>query len=414
MTSSTDRLDALRIDRQYEDVSSRPRGLLLVAGIGLLGIALLAAGLWFMHSRATVVRIAVVREAAGGPAGPRTVLNASGYVTARRQATVSSRITGRVSEVLFEEGTVVHEGQVLARLNDDAIRVQLDHSEAQLAAARRKLAETDALLHEARLRLGRIEGLTRQEFASQAELDAVRAEAESLAARLETGREEIGVAEKEVGIFRQQLDDTVIRAPFSGVAISKNAQPGEMISPMSAGGSFTRTGICTLVDMNSLETEVDVNESYIGRVRPGQKVQATLDAYPGDPFPARVITTIPAADRQKATVKVRIGFDSLDPRILPDMGVKVAFLEESDTGGGGASARRLYVPRSAVRQVEGKDVVFVERDGRAERRAVKVDASASSSEEAEITAGLTAGERVVVDPPAALQEGNRITGSEGK
>src|SRR5439155_23675287 len=201
--------------------------------------------------------------------------------------------------------------------------------------------------------------------ASQSELDRAEAEAKSLRARLEKQKADVVVSERDVAQWQQQLDDTVIRAPFSGIVTSKNAQPGEMISPMSAGGSFTRTGICTIVDMESLEVEIDVNESYINRVQPGQAVEAALDAYPEWKIPCKVIAIIPSADRQKSTVKVRVGFDKLEPRILPEMSVKVAFQEAG--GAGPVAGRSVTVPKSAVQQQDGRDVVLVVQNGRAER-----------------------------------------------
>ena len=405
VTPATDALEALKIDRRGEDGPGRRRWPLVAIGLGLLVVIPLGA-FWLIRGQAAEVSTIEARAAEGGAAGPRVVLNASGYVTARRQATVSSRISGRVDAVLFEEGTPVEEGQVLARLDAEAVRVQLNYAEAQVRAARGRLVETEALLREARLRLDRTKTLRAEAVASEADLDSARAVSEALEARLETGRDEVAVAERQVGIHRQTLDDTVIRAPFSGVAVTKNAQPGEMISPMSAGGSFTRTGICTIVDMRSLETEVDVSETYINRVRPGQRVRITLDAYPSDPFDGRVITTIPTADRQKATVKVRIGFDALDPRILPDMGAKVAF-QEDPPANGTISAPRLFVPRAAVRQDGGKDVVYLVKEGRLERRAVKL--AAGTGDEAEVEAGLASGDAIVVEGPADLQDGQRVS-----
>ena len=205
-------------------------------------------------------------------------------------------------------------------------------------------------------------------------------------------------------MWKQQLDDTTIHAPFAGIVTSKNAQPGEMISPMSAGGGFTRTGICTIVDMNSIEIEVDVNESYINRVEPGQRVEAVLDAYPDWHMPAKVIAIIPAADRQKATVKVRVGFEKLDSRILPDMGVKVAF---QSAGNGQPAARNIAVPKIAVRQRDGRDMVWVVRDDRVERRAVTL--GATRGDEVTIEAGLNDGEKIVVEGPADLTDAARVT-----
>ena len=222
--------------------------------------------------------------------------------------------------------------------------------------------------------------------------------------------------------MRGNLDDTIVRAPFSGIVITKDAQPGEMISPVSAGGGFTRTGIGTIVDMSSLEIEVDVNETYINRVVPRQKVEAVLDAYPDWRMPAHVITTIPSADRQKATVKVRIAFDpsagsgspraqsrgeALDARILPDMGVKVSFLRDAPAAGQAPSAPAVIVPKAAVRSADGKTIVFVlASEDRVERRAVKI--GLETGDQVEIVSGVRAGERVVVDGPQTLKDGDKV------
>jgi RND family efflux transporter MFP subunit len=265
-------------------------------------------------------------------------------------------------------------------------------------------------LREAELNLRRVRRLADEKVVSQSDVDAAEAEADSLRARLDVGGEQVTVAERVEALRRQELDDTVIRAPFSGVAISKDAQPGEMISPVSAGGGFTRTGICTLVDMASLEIEVDVNEAYIGRIRPEQPAEATLDAYPEWRIPSRVIITIPAADRQKATVKVRLGFERLDPRILPDMGVKVAFLEEAAPAGAPAKPA-VRVPREAVRGSDAEPVVFVVSGGRVERRAVRLGPAPGAS--VEVLAGLAPGERVVVEGPAELADGDEVEVRDG-
>ena len=393
-------LDSLRIDRSRAD-ESRPGRRRLWFGLGLGLLAVVVALVWLTRPRPVPVRTAVV-EAAGATAGPTAVLNASGYVTARREATVSSKVTGKVAEVLIEEGMRVEQGQVLARLDDSQARLSVALAEASLVAAERRVPETAARLAEARLRQGRAADLRRQGVSAQAEVDAVDAEVAALAAQLETLRAQVEVSRREVALARQNLEDTVIRAPFAGVAISKNAQPGEMISPMSAGG-FTRTGISTIVDMTSLEVEVDVNEAYIQRVSPGQKAIATLDAYPEAPIPAHVITTIPAAEREKATVKVRIGFDQLDARILPDMGVKVAFLGDS---GSGAARRSVRVARSALRGPLGSEFVWAVEGERLERRAVRL--GPGDSDPAEIVAGLAAGERVVIEGPESLDASSRI------
>ncbi|MGE5233982.1 MAG: efflux RND transporter periplasmic adaptor subunit [Acidobacteriota bacterium] len=395
-------LESLRIDRAALPDEESPRGrkwIVLAAIIAVVALALFV----FLRPRAVAVKVATVEERSG-QGGAGTVLNASGYVTARRQATISAKITGRVAEILVEEGMKVEKDQVLARLDDAPFRAQLALAEAQLQQAQRAVAETEVRLAQAQRTAKRAQELQASGVGSQADLDAAQADADALQAQLAVQRQQVEVAGRQVGVARQDLSETVVRAPFAGVAISKDAQPGEIVSPMSAGGGFTRTGLSTIVDMASLEIEVDVNEAYIQRVEAGQKVTATLDAYPEWQIPAHVITIIPAADRQKATVKVRIGFDRLDPRILPDMGVKVAFLGEAP---GTAGGRVRLVPRAALHGDSGQEFVWVVgSENRLERRAVKP--SPSSSDPAEILAGLQPGERVVVGGPADLAEGRQV------
>jgi RND family efflux transporter MFP subunit len=336
------------------------------------------------------------------------VLNASGYVTARRRATVASKITGKLVEVNVEEGMAVREGQVLARLDDATLRATLALAEAQAEAARRGVRENEVRLHEAQLTLARLTRLIKDGIVSQAELEAAQAQVDSLDARIQAAREQVRVAEGEVVLARTNLDDTIIRAPFSGMAISKDAQPGETVSPVSAGGGFTRTGISTIVDMQSLEIEVDVNEAYINRVRPNQDVTALLDAYPDLPIPARVITTVPTADRQKATVLVRIGFKALDPRILPDMGVKVTFHRQEGEDGDAPSLRAVpLVPKAAIAAEGNQSYVFVvSNTGVVDRRAVTT--GGIDGDRLEVLAGLRAGERVILAPPPDLRTGAQV------
>ena len=402
-------LDELRIDRP-----SAARGKLPVGPIAAALVVVAAAvGLiwWFNWTKPAVVRTITVQEPASG--SDNTLLNASGYVTARRQATVSSKVTGKVIEVLVEEGMKVEAGQLLARIDPSNVEKSLHLAEAQADSARKALEETRANLEQAEREFRRVTQLVSNNVASASELDRAEALAKSLKARLERQQADVAVAEREVALWKQQLDDTIIRAPFSGIVISKNAQPGEMISPMSVGG-FTRTGICTIVDMSSLEIEVDVNESYINRVKPAQPVEATLDSYPDWQIPTKVIAIIPTADRQKATVKVRVGFEKLDPRILPDMSVKVAFQNASHAASSSSSDEEKAgmrgsktIPKSAVRQHEGRDVVWVVRDGRAERRPVTV--GTTRGDDVAIAAGLSGGEKVVVDRTDHLAEGARVT-----
>lgn len=404
MSSPKPSLDDLRIERRAHRGASATRWLAVVVTMAVL-LLLLAFLAWrFAGAQAVEVRTAPAREvAASSGGGERTVLNASGYVTARRAATVSSKVTGKVVVVLVEEGMRVKEGQELARLDDTNIKTSLEVAQAQLESTKTALEETRAQLKQAKLEWQRTADLAKQKIASQSDLDRTEAEANTLAARLERQQRDVTVAERTVASWQQQLDDTIIRAPFAGVVTVKNAQPGEMISPMSAGG-FTRTGICTLVDMDSLEIEIDVNESYIVRVTTGQPVEATLDAYTDWRIPCKVIAIIPTADRQKSTVKVRVGFDKLDPRILPEMGVKVAFRE---TGGATPVAGRgVIIPKTALRSQDGRDVVFVVQHGKAERRAVSV--SSARDDEVTLSAGVASGEKVVLNPPATLADGAAV------
>ncbi len=403
MSASKPQLDDLRIERS-DAPRRRSRGWPVVAVLGIAGLVGAGAAVWWSgHARAAEVRTAVARAAEGGGAD-RTVLNASGYVTARLEATVSSKVTGKVMEVLIEEGMKVKAGQVLARLDDSNVMTSLALAQAQLAAARAALDQTNVRLKEAEQDLARETDLAKNNVVAVSDLDHAQADAAAYRAQLTEQHSQVVVAERTLAVYRQQLDDTVIRAPFAGIVTSKDAQPGEMISPISAGGGFTRTGVCTIVDMKSLEIEVDVNESYIDRVEVGQPVTATLDAYPDWQIPCHVIAIIPTADRSKSTVRVRVGFDHLDPRILPEMSVKVAFRDLGKSVP--ASTRTVFVPRGALQTRGDGTVVFVVRNGRAERRAVTVLNAAA--DQAEISAGLAAGETVVVDPPPNLKDGEPV------
>jgi HlyD family secretion protein len=404
MTDISKDLAALRIERDDRGGGRSWTGLIVIV---VVLIVLAGAGAWYWTTvvEAAPVKVAPVTAKAGGSSAAGAVLNASGYVVARRRATVSSKVTGKVMDVLIEEGHPVKAGQILAHLDDSQARAALNLAEAQLAASKKSMAEDEAKLAQEELTLKRRQALLKEKVVGQAEVDDAQSVVDSTKARIEFSRQQIAVSERQVELQRTNLNDMVVRAPFNGVVISKDAQPGEMISPVSAGGGFTRTGIGTIVDMASLEIEVDVNETYINRVTPNQKVEAVLDAYPDWRIPAHVITTIPSADRQKATVKVRIAFDELDPRILPDMGVKVSFLKETPAGQA-AAAPRVVVPKTAIRTAEGRSIVFVLKDDRVERRAVSV--GLDNGDQVELVSGVTAGERVVVDGPPTLKDGDKV------
>ena len=405
-------LNELKIDRGGAAPRARRpvkwfAALAVLAGAGFVGWSF---GVPLFASPAVEVRTATARATAAAQAGD-SVLDATGYVVARRQATVSSKTTGKVLEVLVEEGMTVREGQTLAVLDDAIPRAQLALAEAQLGASTASLEEIRVNIRQAELDRERIDDLAERKFASLADRDRTLLALEGLRARLARAERDVEVAERSVVVQRRLLQNFEIRAPFGGVVIAKAAQPGEMISPVSAGGGFTRTGICTIVDMDSLEVEVDVNEAYINRVYPGQPVTVRLNAYDED-IPAEVIATIPAADRNKATVRVRIGFARKNARVLPDMGVKVAFLDAKASAANANAPERkgVLVPGAAVFGSGDGRHVWVVADGMAQRRGVEVAGREGAN--ARIVDGLAAGERVVAEASeatlAALRDGADI------
>jgi len=394
-------LSALRIDERARQGAGRVRWLRwLAAGLG--GFLLVLAGVFALKGKTPVVE---VTTAHANQAGRAALLNASGYVTPRRRATIAAKITGQVNEVFAEEGMRVEPGQILATLDDSDARARLLSARADRDATAATLGDLRVNLASAERDRRRMEELWKDAGISEQTLDQARTAADSLRARIALGEEQVRAAEAKIRVAQEDLDNTIVRAPFAGIVVSKDAQRGEMVSPISAGGGFTRTGIATIVDMNSLEIEVDVNESHIARVKPGQPVTAVLDAYPDWQISAKVRTVIPTADRQKATVKVRVAFDRLDPRILPDMGVKVTFFgDEPSTRPTGAT--RLLVPRTAVREEGGSQVVYVYRDGRVERRAVRL--GPARGDDQEVIAGLSDGEQIVVKGFEGLRDGSRV------
>ncbi|HKQ64565.1 MAG TPA: efflux RND transporter periplasmic adaptor subunit [Methylomirabilota bacterium] len=393
-------LSALRID---EHARRSPRRVgwraLVVALVVVLGGA---AGLFFaLRERAPEVEVATVRADKGGRAA---LLNASGYVTPRQRATIAAKITARVNEIYVDEGMQVEPGQVLAKLDDSDARARLISAQAERAATAATLGDLHVNLENAERELKRIEALWDKQLVAEQNRDQAKMAVDSFKARIVLAREQVSAGEARVKVAQQDLDNCTVRAPFGGIVVSKDAQRGEMVSPVSAGGGFTRTGIATIVDMASLEIEVDVNESYIARVKTGQPVSAVLDAYPDWQIPAKVRTVIPTADRQKATVKVRATFDRLDPRILPDMGVKVTFLGEERSVAEGAG--RVLVSRAALVDEGGTTAVFVHRDGRVERRAVRLGQVRGN--EHEVVAGLSDGDQVVTTGAKQLRDGQSV------
>ncbi len=402
MSTEKSGLEELRIDRTRAKRPASKSGWI----IAVVLLLLCAAIFWFWRNYKGAASVRTIAAMEAG-AGPQTVLNASGYVTAQRQATVASKITGQMIEIHFEEGQKVNKGDILARVDPSNIQTGLALAEAQLKVAQVGLTETKTQLDQAERDLNRAHSLATNDVVSPAEVERAQAQQDMLRARMDRLRAEITVAERQIATWQQQLEDTIIRAPFDGVVVAKSAQPGEIISPLSAGGGFTRTGVCTLVDMTSLEVDVDVNENYINRVTAGQVVEAKLDAYTDWKIPAKVIAIIPTADRQKASVKVRIGFDQLDPRILPDMGVKVSFKGGAETAVGEGA---VVIPKTALTTDGGHTYIWVAQDGKAERREIKV--AQERGEEVVIASSLSRGEKVIVENQAGLKTGDRIQESK--
>lgn len=401
MADASERISQLKIDRNAHEAAGRSW---LLPGTAL-AIVIVVIGWWFLRpgSAAVLVTTDIARKPPS-VAAASSVLDASGYVVARRQATVSSKVTGKVMEVFVEEGMRVEKDQVVARLDDTTPAAQLSLAIAQAEASRAALGEIAALLRIARLERDRFRDLAKRSLTSQSSLDTAEATYDQLAARMETGRENVKVAERNIELAEDSLSNTIIKAPFAGMVVSKNAQPGEMISPISAGGGFTRTGICTIIDTDSLEIEVDVNEAYIQRVKAGQPVSATLNAYSNWRIPAEVIAIVPTADRQKATVRVRIGFLERDDRVLRDMGVKVAFLGTAMAADVPQDIQGVMIAGEALYSDASGDFVWLLRDDRVEKRAVQIGGRRDRAQVLVVN-GLNLGDTIVRTSAAPLLAG---------
>jgi RND family efflux transporter MFP subunit len=410
-SAKTRLLQELRIDRDRGAEDASPwRGWRLLVPIVLLCLAAAGVAAWLLRAPRFKVEAAVaVAPSTGG--GSTAILQATGYVTARREATVSAQITGALTSVLIEEGEHVKAGQILAQLDDSAQKASLAQSRAQVMAARALLVQYQAQLEQSRRDNQRNLELIDRKLVSQQALETSQTLVASLEAQVESQRKQVELSQATLRGAQVQLDYTTVRAPFTGVIVAKAAQAGEIISPISAGGSFTRTGVGTIVDMDSLEIEVDVNEAYINRVQPAQSAQAVLDAYPDWTIPTHVIAIIPTADRSKATVKVRIAIEQKDPRILPDMGVRVSFLEqtpERDSHAAGtavAPPRGVLVPASAIVERDGKSVVFVIDGTHTRARPVT---PGQSYADLRLVDGIAAGTQLVRSPPQPMNDGAAI------
>ena len=378
MAEREDLLNNLKIDRSKapaEDQSFLRKLILFGAAVVIVGVF---SWVFLSEDELKEVTTFTVKSLQMSDSSATSILDASGYVVARRRATVSSKMTGKVMKVFIEEGMYVEEGQLLAQLDDSTMIADLNYSQSQLNEAKRVLSRTKEL--------------AKEELASQASLDAARAAVEGLEA-LNAVREQV-------------VQDMKILAPFSGVVVYKAAQPGEMISPVSAGGGFTNTGICTIVDMDSLEVEVDVNESFINRVKPGQPVITNLNAYPKWDIPSEVIAIIPTADRNKATVKVRIALLEKDERVLPDMGSRVSFLRKIETKTEQTPKEGVMIPIAAISTSNNQSTVQALNENRIVLTEIEV--AEETANYARVIRGLESGIKVVARFDDDLEDGQKV------
>ena len=401
-------MNELRIQQTERDDGGGPPRWLWPGVAAIVVVGLLAGGAWwFVNSRPTAVQTATATAPAGGGNLAGVVLQATGYVTPRRRATVSTQITGTLTQVLIEEGDHVEKGQVLARLEDSALRANLAAARANVATARAQVTTAQAQLAQVQADERRQGELLASGMVSRQAGEQARTAVATNLAQLDARRREADAASAQLTQAQVNFDYSVVRAPFAGVVTEKAAQVGEIVSPLSAGGGFTRTGVGTIVDMDSLEVEVDVGEAYIGQVHAGMRAQAVLDAYPDWKIPAHVIAVVPAADRGKGTVKVRVAIEQKDARLVPDIGTRVSFLASKGDAASTQAPLGALVPAAAVVQRDGHAAVFVVADGKARMHAV-TPATPDVGPLKSIPAGVAAGDRVVLSPPATLQDGAAV------
>jgi RND family efflux transporter MFP subunit len=400
-------LNELRIGGEQRDNDSGAARRWLWPALALvLVVALVAAALaWFFFARPLEVQTAVATAPTAGGSG-NAVLQATGYITARRLATVSTQITGTLTQVLIEEGDHVAKGQVIARLDDSSLRASLGVAQANLLAGQAQVNQVQAQLAQAQADSKRQDELAASGMLTKQAAEQSRTALASYAAQLEARRREVDSGRAQLAQAQVNFDYSVVRAPFAGVVTVKAAQVGEIVSPFSAGGGFTRSGVGTIVDMDSLEVDVDVSEAYIGQVLPGMPAEAVLNAYPDWKVPAHVIAIVPTADRGKATIKVRVALEQKDARLLPDIGVRVTFLGAKPVAGA-VAAKGVLVPALAIAERESRSVVFVVVGGKVQQRPVAPAASDDAAMK-RLPDAVTAGERVVLSPPASLHDGAEV------
>jgi RND family efflux transporter MFP subunit len=402
-------LKELRIEGLHrEDHGGGPPKWFWAALITVLVLALIGAAGWWFFMGTRPLQVQTATAVKNGGASASAVLQATGYVTARRQATVSAQITGTLTQVLIEEGDHVKKGQVLARLDDTALRAGLAAADASVRAAEATVAQVRAQLAQAEADARRQAELAASGMSTRQSAEQTATAVKTYAAQLESAQRQAEAAQSQAAQAKVNYDYATVKAPFDGVITVKAAQVGEIISPLSAGGGFTRTGVGTIVDMASLEVDVDVNEAYIGQVKADMPCETILDAYPDWKIPAHVVAVIPSADRGKATVKVRVAMEQKDERVVPDMGVRVSFLSTKPVPQA-APQPGVLVPPQALLQRDGQALVFVVHEGRAQQRLVKSSQDVGSMKLLPPDAGVKAGETVVVSPPDGLKDGAAVT-----
>jgi RND family efflux transporter MFP subunit len=410
-------LNQLRIDRSADVENDGSTRKWVLIGCGVVLVLGLGAGAWWFVSKPGGIPVAdaVAKEVggtvtAGGKSTGASMLDASGYVIARRQASVASKSILRVVEVSIEEGQRVTAGQVIARLDDSNTKASLEQARAQVTQAEASLKAAKTAFDDALPTYRRNERQMEAKVISEQAFDSARAAYNAAEADFNVRVRALEVARATLEVAQRYQNDTVVRAPFSGVVVTKSAQAGEIVSPSSAGGGFTRTGICTIVDMDSLEVEVDVSENFINRVRPGQPATIKLNAYPDWEIPAEVIAVIPTADRSKATVKVRVAFKEKDERVLPEMGARVSFLSTPDadksSGAAAVVTQAVIVPNDAVQASGDTGTVFIINGNTVERRVVRLGSRTADGQL--VLSGLSAGTRVVVGHLDALTDGAKV------
>ncbi|HSJ15014.1 MAG TPA: efflux RND transporter periplasmic adaptor subunit [Longimicrobiales bacterium] len=407
MVSSAD-LSQLRIDRgPRSGPPLRARRLLLASAVAVLAvIAIIAA----VIAREPVLEVRVASAALRGGAAGAGGLTANGYVVARTKASISSKVAGRLAFLGVEEGDRVTAGTVIARLEAAEYEAMASQARAEVANAEAARHEAEAAVAQAERALARARTLAGNGLiAPQAHEDAETAVVVTRA-RLEAARARVAATRHAQAAAEATLENTRVRAPFTGTVLRKDAEVGEVVAPSVAGGGLTRGAVVTIADLSTLEVEVDVNEAYIAGIGPEQPALIVLDAYPAEAFPGRVRQVVPTADRQKATVLVRVAIDSDDPRILPEMGARVVFQDVAEAGSASAAPVRVFAPAEAVRTEDDEMVVYVVREDRAIR--VAVDAAPVSGGEREVRSGLRGGEVLVLDPPAELEDGARVRVAE--